>query len=142
MGAAEKIVLWDSWLRGESPKATWRAFGKPSSLFIASWPPVLRRPVGTTAIRGHSLGQLARPLSARSGRRRQVCAGSVANLCPPRIGDATMTMLICVAYQMPPSVRSPSPNLVGQLGHQTQLRPLFVFGQHIAFLGRGETTLR
>jgi hypothetical protein len=48
MGAAEKIVLWDSWLRGESPKATWRAFGKPSSLFIASWPPVLRRPVATT----------------------------------------------------------------------------------------------
>src|ERR1035437_5429860 len=157
MGAAEKMVLWDSWLRGESPKATWRAFGKPSSLFIASWPPVLRRPVATTsksgqtraqlecplsAISGHSLGQLARPLSARSGRRRQVCAGSVANLCPPTIGDATMTMLICVAYQMPPSVRSPSPNLVGQLGHQTQLRPLFVFGQHIAFLGRGETTLR
>src|ERR1017187_4264314 len=91
---------------------------------------------------GHSLGQLARPLSARSSRRRQVCVGSVANLCPPRIGDATMTMLICVAYQMPPSVRSPSPNLVGQLGHQTQLRPLFVFGQHIAFLGRGETALQ
>jgi hypothetical protein len=41
-------VLWDSWLRGESPKAIWRAFGKPSSLFIASWPPVLRRPVETT----------------------------------------------------------------------------------------------
>ena len=41
-------MLWDSWLRGESPKAIWRAFGKPSSLFIASWPPVLRRPVETT----------------------------------------------------------------------------------------------
>jgi len=39
MGAAEKMVLWDSWLRGESPKAIGRAFGKPSSVFIASWPP-------------------------------------------------------------------------------------------------------
>jgi hypothetical protein len=29
-------VLWDSWLRGESPKAIGRAFGKPPSLFIAS----------------------------------------------------------------------------------------------------------
>ena len=42
------MVLWDSWLRGESPKAIGRAFGKPSSVFIASWPPVLRRPVATT----------------------------------------------------------------------------------------------
>src|ERR1017187_3643685 len=50
--AAEKIVLWDSWLRGGSPKAIWRAFGKPSSLFIASWPPVLRRPVETTTLSG------------------------------------------------------------------------------------------
>ena len=29
-GAAEKIVLWDSWLRGELPKTIGRAFGKPS----------------------------------------------------------------------------------------------------------------
>ena len=42
------MVLWDSWLRGESPKAIGRAFGKPSLVFIASWPPVLRRPVETT----------------------------------------------------------------------------------------------
>jgi len=49
MEAAEKIVLWDSWLRGKSPKANWQAFGKPSSLFIVSWAPVLRRPVETTS---------------------------------------------------------------------------------------------
>ena len=47
-GAAEKMVLWDNWFRGESPKAIGRAFGKPSSVFIASWAPVLRRPVETT----------------------------------------------------------------------------------------------
>ena len=35
------MVLWDSWLRGELPKAIGRAFGKPSSLFIASWSPRL-----------------------------------------------------------------------------------------------------
>src|ERR1035437_9470651 len=46
--AAEKIALWDSWLRRGSLKAIGRAFGKPSSLFIASWPPVLRRPVEIT----------------------------------------------------------------------------------------------
>jgi hypothetical protein len=51
--------LWDSWLRGKSPKAIWRAFGKPSSLFIASWPPVLRRPVETTANSGHSRVRLS-----------------------------------------------------------------------------------
>jgi hypothetical protein len=44
--AAEKITLWDSWLRRDSLKAFGRAFGKPSSLFIANWP-VLRRPVET-----------------------------------------------------------------------------------------------
>ena len=38
MRAAEKMVLWDSCLRGESLKAIGRTFGKPSSLFIASWP--------------------------------------------------------------------------------------------------------
>gem|GEM_PF-4508020 len=37
--------MWDSWLRMDSLKAFGRAFGKPSSLFIASWPLVLRRPV-------------------------------------------------------------------------------------------------
>jgi hypothetical protein len=67
MGVAEKIVLWDSWLRGESPKATWRAFGKPSSLFIASWPPVLRRPVATTPESGQTRAKLDCPLSATSG---------------------------------------------------------------------------
>ena len=39
--AAEKITLWDSRLRRDSLKAFGRAFGKPSSLFIANWP-VLR----------------------------------------------------------------------------------------------------
>src|ERR1035441_10727507 len=68
MGAAEKIVLWDSWLRGESPKATWRAFGKPSSLFIASWPPVLRRPVETTSNSGQTWARLDCPLCAISDR--------------------------------------------------------------------------
>src|ERR1700687_5606793 len=29
--AAEKTELWDRWQRGESLKAIWRAFGKPSS---------------------------------------------------------------------------------------------------------------
>src|ERR1039458_3802700 len=51
--AAEKIALWDSWLRRGSLKAIGRAFGKPSSLFIASWPPVLRRPVEITDNSGH-----------------------------------------------------------------------------------------
>ena len=37
--AAEKTELWDRWQRGESLKAIGRAFGKPSSVFIASWPP-------------------------------------------------------------------------------------------------------
>ena len=46
--AAEKTELWDRWQRGESLKAIGRAFGKPLSLFIASWHPVLRRPVETT----------------------------------------------------------------------------------------------
>jgi hypothetical protein len=49
------MVLWDSWLRGESPKAIGRAFGKPSLVFIASWPPVLRRPVETTTQSGHGM---------------------------------------------------------------------------------------
>ena len=65
--AAEKIVLWDSWLRGKSPKAIWRAFGKPSSLFIASWPPVLRRPAETTSESGQTQVKLVCPLSATTG---------------------------------------------------------------------------
>ena len=52
--AAEKIALWDTWLRRGSLKAIGRPFGKPSSLFIASWPPVLRRPVEITALSGQS----------------------------------------------------------------------------------------
>jgi hypothetical protein len=40
--------LWDSWLRRDSLKAIGRTFGKPSLLFIAGWPPVLRRPVEIT----------------------------------------------------------------------------------------------
>src|SRR5450759_2149019 len=64
MGAAAKMVLWDSWLRGESPKAIGRAFGKPSSLFIASWPPVLRRPVETTSNSGQTRVRSDCPLSA------------------------------------------------------------------------------
>ena len=46
--AAEKTEVWDRWQRGESLKAIWRTFGKPPSLFIASRPRVLRRPVETT----------------------------------------------------------------------------------------------
>ena len=42
------MVLWDGWLRGQSLKAIGRTFGKPSSLLIACWPPVLRRPVEIT----------------------------------------------------------------------------------------------
>ena len=34
------MSLWDSWLRWDSLKAIGRAFGKPSSLFIANWPRV------------------------------------------------------------------------------------------------------
>jgi hypothetical protein len=34
--AAEKITLWDSWLRRDSLKAIGRAFGKPPSLFIGN----------------------------------------------------------------------------------------------------------
>src|ERR1017187_9450348 len=64
MGAAEKMGLGDSWLRGESPKAIGRAFGKPSSVFIASWPPVLRRPVETTSNSGQTRVWLDCPLSA------------------------------------------------------------------------------
>src|ERR1039457_6028496 len=52
--AAEKIALWDSWLRRGSLKAIGRAFGKPSTLFIASWPPVLRPPVEITDQSGQS----------------------------------------------------------------------------------------
>ena len=62
--AAEKIALWDSWLRRGSLKAIGRPFGKPSSLFIASWPPVLRRPVETTPDSGHSAVSLECPRSA------------------------------------------------------------------------------
>ncbi|HTE77282.1 MAG TPA: hypothetical protein VK653_11145, partial [Xanthobacteraceae bacterium] len=50
--AAEKITLWDSWLRRDSLKAIGRTFGKPSLLFIAGWPRVLRRPVEITAQSG------------------------------------------------------------------------------------------
>ena len=64
MGAAEKIVLWDSWLRGESPKAIWRAFGKPSSLLLPAGPPMLRRPVETTAHSGQSNRSRECPLLA------------------------------------------------------------------------------
>ena len=53
--ATEKIALWDSWLRRGSLKAIGRAFGKPSSLFIASWPPMLRRPVEITVISGQTV---------------------------------------------------------------------------------------
>src|ERR1700693_2732869 len=49
--AAEKIALWDSWLRRGSLKGIGGAFGKPSSLFIASRPPVLRRPVEITGVK-------------------------------------------------------------------------------------------
>src|SRR5450759_2282166 len=49
------MVLWDGWLRGQSLKAIGRAFGKPSSLFIACWPPVLRRPVEITGVKRTSL---------------------------------------------------------------------------------------
>ena len=51
--AAEKITLWDSWLRRDSLKAIGRTFGKPSLLFIAGWPPVLRRSVEITTQSGH-----------------------------------------------------------------------------------------
>jgi hypothetical protein len=47
------MVLWDGWLRGQSLKAIGRAFGKLSSVLIAFWPPVLRRPVETTTHTGH-----------------------------------------------------------------------------------------
>ena len=47
-----KITLWDSWLRRDSLKAIGRTFGKPSLLFIAGWPPVLRRPVEITVKSG------------------------------------------------------------------------------------------
>jgi len=56
--AAEKITLWDSWLRRDSLKAIGRAFAKPSSLFIASWPPVLRRQVEITVLSGHFIVDL------------------------------------------------------------------------------------
>src|ERR1035441_8218033 len=56
MTAAEEMVSWDSWLRVQSLKAIGRAFGKPLSLFIASWLPVLRRPVETTDKSGHWAG--------------------------------------------------------------------------------------
>jgi hypothetical protein len=52
--AAEKIALWGSWLRRGSLKAIGQPFGKPSSLFIANWPPVLRRPVEITAQSGQT----------------------------------------------------------------------------------------
>jgi hypothetical protein len=42
-------------LRRDSLKAIGRAFGEPSSLFIANWLPVLRRPVEITTQSGHSL---------------------------------------------------------------------------------------
>src|ERR1017187_7763478 len=67
MGAAEKMLLGDSWLRGESRKAIGRAFGKPSLVFIASWPLVLRRPVETTSKSGQTRAHLDCPLSATSG---------------------------------------------------------------------------
>jgi len=49
--AAEKITLWDSWLRRDSLKPIGRAFGKPSSVFIASSSPVLRRPFEITGVK-------------------------------------------------------------------------------------------
>jgi hypothetical protein len=67
MGATEKMVLWDSWLRGESPKAIGRAFGKRSSLFIASWPRVLRRPVEITTQSGHSRSSARASKSGKEG---------------------------------------------------------------------------
>ena len=53
------MVLWDGWLRGQSLKAIGRAFGKPSSLFIACWPPVLRRPVEITGVKRTCPGLVA-----------------------------------------------------------------------------------
>jgi len=53
--ATKNIALWDNWLRRGSLKAIGRAFGKPSSLFIASWPPMLRRPVEITVISGQTV---------------------------------------------------------------------------------------
>jgi len=55
------MVLWDGWLRGQSLKAIGRAFGKPSSLFIACWPPVLRRPVEITGVKRTSRGRKTAP---------------------------------------------------------------------------------
>ena len=60
--AAEKTELWDRWQRGDSLKAIGRAFGKPSSLFIANKPPVLHRPVELAALSGQSSSSRVCPL--------------------------------------------------------------------------------
>ena len=40
------------------------------------------------------------------------------------------------------SLHALAPHFIGDFDDKTKLRPLLVFGQHIAFLGRGEAALR
>jgi len=49
MRVAEKTLLWDRQLRGESLKAIGRPFSKPSSSIYCRLSAVLRRPVETIA---------------------------------------------------------------------------------------------
>src|ERR1035437_2358245 len=87
--AAEKITLWDSWLRRDSLKAIGRAFGKPSSLFIASWSPVLRRPVEITDQSGQSWILASDALSAFAGNPKRIFRyGLVRQL-------GTLALLLC-----------------------------------------------
>jgi hypothetical protein len=48
MGTAEKKVLWDSWLRGESRKRLGGRLARRYRYLLPAGPPVLRRPVETT----------------------------------------------------------------------------------------------
>jgi hypothetical protein len=75
--ATEKIALWDSWLRRGSLKAIGRAFGKPSSLFIASWPQLLRRPVEITD---------------QSGQRSTLARDGLSAYDPKRTSDTQRLM--------------------------------------------------
>jgi hypothetical protein len=65
-------------LRRNSLKAIGRALDKPSSLFIASWPPVLRRPIELADKSGHW------PTFAGQSHLTSTRASDVATACSQR----------------------------------------------------------
>ena len=84
--------MWDSWLRRDSLKAIGRTFGKPSLLFIAGWPPVLRRPVEITGVKRTCNNRLTQLRAVRN----EVRSTPRSPFGPPVVPIAARTSRICL----------------------------------------------